>query len=199
MVIDQFATTTGEDRRPVGQARPVLLAVAGGEPSDATVVWKHGAADRGAADGIGSGGGQANRSKVGREGQVSEKSLQDKAFSGFPLPGRGWTRPFLSHRSRLRLKRARAKAFGCIVFGTQDAKTEILALNGDSLDRGSYQRPRTYYRLFIRVDISGSATVRDVATCKYHLFWRITKRNDAIVSPFTTEVMEGDTVTIEAK
>ena len=49
------------------------------------------------------------------------------------------------------------------------------------------------------VDISGSATVRDVATYKYHLFWRITKRNDAIVSPFTTEVMEGDTVTIESK
>ena len=49
------------------------------------------------------------------------------------------------------------------------------------------------------VDISGSATVRDVATYKYHLFWRITKRNNVIVSPFTTEIMEGDTVTIESK
>ena len=49
------------------------------------------------------------------------------------------------------------------------------------------------------VDISESATVRDVATYKYHLFWRITKRNNTIVSPFTTEVMEGDTVTIESK
>ena len=49
------------------------------------------------------------------------------------------------------------------------------------------------------VDISGSATVRDVARYKYHLFWRIAKRNDAVVSPFTTEVREGDTVTIESK
>ena len=49
-----------------------------------------------------------------------------------------------------------------------------------------------------KVDISGSATVRDVATYRYHLFWRTTKRNDTIVSPFTTEVMEGDTVTIES-
>ena len=49
------------------------------------------------------------------------------------------------------------------------------------------------------VDISGSATVRDVATYKYHLFWRITKRNDIVVSPFTTGVMQGDTVTIEKK
>ena len=49
------------------------------------------------------------------------------------------------------------------------------------------------------VDISESATVRDVATYKYHLFWRIAKRNGTIVSPFTTEVMEGDTVTIESK
>ena len=49
------------------------------------------------------------------------------------------------------------------------------------------------------VGISESATVRDVATYKYHLFWRITKRNDAIVSPFTTEVVEEDTVTIESK
>jgi hypothetical protein len=44
------------------------------------------------------------------------------------------------------------------------------------------------------VGISESATVRDVATYKYHLFWRITKRNDAIVSPFTTDVIDGDTV-----
>lgn len=36
------------------------------------------------------------------------------------------TRPFLSHWSRLRIRRARAEALGCIVLGTQDAKVEIL-------------------------------------------------------------------------
>ena len=49
----EFAATAGEDRRPVGQAGPVLLALAGGKSSDTAFVRKHGAADRGAADGIG--------------------------------------------------------------------------------------------------------------------------------------------------
>jgi hypothetical protein len=47
------------------------------------------------------------------------------------------------------------------------------------------------------VEISAETTVRDVATSKYHLFWRTTKRNGAIVAPFTTEVMDGDTVSVE--
>ena len=47
------------------------------------------------------------------------------------------------------------------------------------------------------VEISSETTVRDVATSKYHLFWRTTKRNGAIVAPFTTEVMDGDTVSVE--
>jgi hypothetical protein len=34
LVADQLATTAGEDRRQAGQACPVLLADAGGEPSD---------------------------------------------------------------------------------------------------------------------------------------------------------------------
>src|SRR5271157_1372360 len=51
---------------------------------------------------------------AGRERQVSEKSLQNKAFSGFPLPGRGGTRPYLRRRSRLRTTMARAEWFGCI-------------------------------------------------------------------------------------
>ena len=72
--------TAGQDRRPSGQARPVLLAAVGREPSDAAVVRKHGAADRraAAANWIGGGGWQANSSKSGREEQVSEKSLQTK-------------------------------------------------------------------------------------------------------------------------
>jgi len=35
-----------EDRRPVGQARPALLAATDGEPSYAPVVWKPGACQR---------------------------------------------------------------------------------------------------------------------------------------------------------
>jgi hypothetical protein len=47
------------------------------------------------------------------------------------------------------------------------------------------------------VEISKEATVRDVATSQYHLFWRTTKRNGISVVPFTTTVVDGDTVTIE--
>ena len=39
LVADQFAAAFGENRRSIGQARTVLLAVVGGEPSHATVVW----------------------------------------------------------------------------------------------------------------------------------------------------------------
>jgi hypothetical protein len=39
-------------------------------------------------------------------------------------------------------------------------------------------------------------TVCDVATSKYHLFGRTTKRNGMSVVPFTTEVVDGDTVTV---
>ncbi len=47
------------------------------------------------------------------------------------------------------------------------------------------------------IEISKDTTVRDVATSKYHLFWRTTKRNGISVIPFTTTVVEGDTVTVE--
>jgi hypothetical protein len=46
------------------------------------------------------------------------------------------------------------------------------------------------------VTISDDATVRDVATSEYHLFWRTLKRNGMSV-PFTAKVSEGDIVTIE--
>ena len=47
------------------------------------------------------------------------------------------------------------------------------------------------------VQTSEETTVRDVATSKYHLFWRTAKRNGISVVPFTKEVVEGDTVTVE--
>jgi hypothetical protein len=47
------------------------------------------------------------------------------------------------------------------------------------------------------VQISEGTTVRDVATSRYHLFWRTTRRNGVSVDPFTTGVEDGDNVTVE--
>ena len=61
VIVDQLAATAGEDRRPSGEARLLLLAIVGREPSDPAVVRKHGAADRravasgGIAEAVGAG------------------------------------------------------------------------------------------------------------------------------------------------
>jgi len=47
------------------------------------------------------------------------------------------------------------------------------------------------------VQINSGSTVRDVATSRYHLFRRNTKRNGIVVDPFTTDVANGDTVAVE--
>ena len=67
LVLDEFVATAGEDRWTVGEARAILLAAVGREPSDAAAFWKHGAADCGTAraDRIGRGVGEASRSKEG--------------------------------------------------------------------------------------------------------------------------------------
>ena len=44
VVVDQLAATVGEDRRAAGKEYPLLLAIAGGEPSHAALVRKHAAA-----------------------------------------------------------------------------------------------------------------------------------------------------------
>ena len=49
------------------------------------------------------------------------------------------------------------------------------------------------------VEISEDTTARDVATSKYHLFWRTVKRNGVKVAPFTTRVVDGDLVTMESE
>ena len=49
------------------------------------------------------------------------------------------------------------------------------------------------------VQISNETTVRDVATSEYHLFRRTARRNGIMVDPFTTEVANGDTVTVESE
>jgi hypothetical protein len=40
VVVDQLAAAASEDRRTVGKACPLLLAIVGGEPPDAAPVWK---------------------------------------------------------------------------------------------------------------------------------------------------------------
>jgi hypothetical protein len=49
LVADQLAATAGEDGWTAREACPLLLAFAGGEPSDEAALWEYGAADRGAA------------------------------------------------------------------------------------------------------------------------------------------------------
>jgi hypothetical protein len=56
VVAHQLAATTSENRRTTHQTRALLLAAAGGEPSDAVVVWRHAAKDRGTAVAGGIGG-----------------------------------------------------------------------------------------------------------------------------------------------
>lgn len=48
------------------------------------------------------------------------------------------------------------------------------------------------------VEISEDTIVRDVATSRYHLFWRTAKRNGINVIPFSIRVADGDTVTVES-
>src|ERR1035437_904584 len=71
LVADQLAAAAGEDGRTAGETCPLLLALAGGEPSDEAAVWEYGAADRGA---VASGGiaeavaGKSIQSQEGTEG-----------------------------------------------------------------------------------------------------------------------------------
>jgi len=49
LVANQLAAAGGEDRRTIDQARPLLLAAARGELSDAPTLWRHAAQDRAVA------------------------------------------------------------------------------------------------------------------------------------------------------
>ncbi len=49
LVAHRLAEEAGEDRRPAGETRPILLAAPGGEPFDSTTVWSHAGQDRSAA------------------------------------------------------------------------------------------------------------------------------------------------------
>ena len=75
LVAHEFTATTGEDGRTGGETCPLLLALAGGEPSDEAAVWEYGAADRGA---VASGGiaeavaGKSIQSQEGTEGCLTK-------------------------------------------------------------------------------------------------------------------------------
>ena len=81
VIVDQLAATAGEDRRPIDQARSLLLAAVGRKPPDAAAVWNHAAADghAGATDWVG--GWPANRlkSRAGRRG-LGEIALERGSF-----------------------------------------------------------------------------------------------------------------------
>ncbi len=59
---------TGEDRRTAGQTCALLLAIAGGKPSDEAAVWEYGVADRlaAAASGVAKNSGKQIRQKGGK-------------------------------------------------------------------------------------------------------------------------------------
>src|SRR5574340_836197 len=105
LAADQLAATVGEDRWQAGEARPVILAAAGGESSDAAVVWEHGAAHRGAAGahGVNLQGGVRiwRRNEAGTE-DVSEKSLKMSRFAAFVFR----TREGIGHKRMWAMARA---------------------------------------------------------------------------------------------
>ena len=80
LVADEFAAAVGEDGWPVDQARPVLLAAAGGGTFDVAALRGNGAADRGAAapGGVGT---QREANLIQRRGGGGEVS-QEVASGG---------------------------------------------------------------------------------------------------------------------
>ena len=86
LVADRLAAAIGEDGRPVGQVRTVLLVAPGRKSSDAAAVWQYGAANLGAtaACGITETARQEEEfiNNEAREGEGSEKSLRAAAVPG---------------------------------------------------------------------------------------------------------------------
>ena len=73
LVAYEFAATTDEDWRTAAEARTVLLALTGGEPSDEAALQEDGAADRGA---VASGRiAEAGGREIDRSKEVTEESL----------------------------------------------------------------------------------------------------------------------------
>jgi hypothetical protein len=130
VVVDQLAAAAGEDRRPVGKACPLLLAVVGREPSDAAPVRKYAAADSGFAA-AGRIGAAARRNQSGRrrgvEGGVSEKSLRNRANHGLLVLAKALPGASGSLALERMQKRSPADANGGIVVRSRESKMEIPA------------------------------------------------------------------------
>ena len=85
LVADQFAAAIGEDGWPIGQARPVLLAAVGREPSDQAALRGDGRKNRrlAGADGVNGGGvWRKSTEKEERDGGVSMELGGKMGFAG---------------------------------------------------------------------------------------------------------------------
>jgi hypothetical protein len=85
LVVDEPAAAIGEDGWPTGQARPVLLAAAGGESSDAAAICGDDAKDRRLADGDGVDAGDG-RTEIRRRGGEGRQGVERNALEGQGLP-----------------------------------------------------------------------------------------------------------------
>src|ERR1035438_10084199 len=72
MVADELAAAAGENRRTPNKARPILLAIAGGESPHAEVVWEHAGKDCGTPF----------PSRIGRNGRSKRISMPIESGEG---------------------------------------------------------------------------------------------------------------------
>ena len=85
LVAYQLAAATGEDRRPPGEARTVLLAFLGGEPSDPTLTRNDAAADLCAAGPHRLRRGECNEAGRRREGPRVQWCRRNAPELGVPV------------------------------------------------------------------------------------------------------------------
>ena|SRR5258708_27216184 len=81
----QLAAATGENRRSIGQARAVLLAFLGGEPSDPTLIRNDAPADMCAADPNRLTRGECNEPAGRRKGSRMELCPRNASELGVPV------------------------------------------------------------------------------------------------------------------
>jgi hypothetical protein len=97
LVADQRAVAVGQDRWARGETCPVLLALAGRGASDEASVRSDAAEDLGAAATSGIAkrlAGENPIQGIGKDGEVSEKTLRVGAVRGFERVGKGGTGRF---------------------------------------------------------------------------------------------------------
>ena len=81
------------DRREAGEARPLLLVAAGGEPFDEVVVREHGAPDCGAASAYGTQAGEHFGRTKGQGRRRVRQVDKNGPVPTFRFPGSGRERP----------------------------------------------------------------------------------------------------------